>query len=164
MTVCLLCCHFILSRYRIFRQYNAKIAQLSADHVIYMCVFVCYHFKISRCRIFSQHTAKMVHLSADHIIYKCVLWPFCHLMPSRCHIFLQHIYCQDRASFNRSCYLYMYVCIYLFVIFCRVRITSFVAYCQEISSFSRSYHLHACTCFYLFCHELATLCFCVEFG
>ena len=40
--VYLFCCHFMLSRCRIFRQHTAKMAHLSAGHVIYVCVYVMF--------------------------------------------------------------------------------------------------------------------------
>ena len=101
--VVILCCQD-----DIFHQHTAKMTHLSADHVIYLFVYLfCCHFMLSRCHIFHQHTAKMAHLSADHVIYICVF-----VLLSFYAIKMSHLlsaYCQDGTSFGRSCYLFVYL-------------------------------------------------------
>ena len=144
---CLFCCHFMLSKYRIFLQHTAKMAHPSADYVIYMYVYLfCYHFIISRCSIFCQHTTEMAHLSADYVNYLCVL-VFFHLMLLRCRIFLQHT--------AKQIMLFIFVCICLFVIFCHLRVTSFVGTLPRYPIFQQVLPL---PCVYLFLPFLPLTC------
>ena len=83
--VCICFLFFMLSRCCTFLQHTAKIvAHLSADHVIYMCVYwFLSHFMLSRCHIF-QHTAKISHLSSGPTIYMRVP-VFLSLLSLTCH-------------------------------------------------------------------------------
>ena len=141
---CILCCLDIASFISILqRRRNLRKIML------FTCVCICFcgHFILSNCCIFRQHTAKMVLHSADHAIYVCVF-----VLLSLCDSKISHhspAYCEEGATFGRSCYLHVCVFVFVVILFCQI-VASFVSILPRWC-FIRQIMLF--TCVYLFCYH-----------
>ena len=145
--VCLFCCHFMLSKYRIFCKHTctAKIVQFSADYVICICVHKC--FVVILC---CQDVTLFVGLVPrwyifwQIMLFTRVFFSCNHFMMSRCRIFRQHTTKMVHLSADHD----IYMCVFALLSFEDVKMSHLLsAYRQNGMSFGRSCYLHVCICF-----------------